>query len=783
MSDAGTKKTDKEIKKVEQRLQEVYTEAEKDMQDKLTTFLSKYSAKNQKKLDQLGKGEITQEEYSNWVQGQVFQSQQWTAKHAQIARAMTNTNKIAVAMVNGSMNGVFAFNSNYQAYQIEEGFGINFGFGLYDTSTVTNLVKNDPQILPKWKIDEKKDYIWNEKKLNNAITQGIIQGERLDQISKRISTGLCSQNENLMKTFARTGMTQAQNAGRYQRQMEAKKLGINMVKEWMSTLDGRTRDSHRHMDGEKIKVGDKWHPQKFSNGCRYPGDPEGPPQEVYNCRCTLVADLVDYPAEYERYDNIDGVPIKGMTYDEWAKAKGGVGYTKTKYKKISGKPTVTKAEAIKIKAAEKELQEAENELDKLQAMVDNYNMDKKFSGIWYGQDVGYADWDAKKDSIQGKRDYYIDQVTRAQRDFYDMFDPDSDEADDLWDAFSEYYESGQSVKTRAKLRKIARDYGYDDDDLSDIEKVFDKSHNKIQIATKHLNELNEFEQHGEEYSKILKAREEAKKKVNEAKQKIEDLKPKPKTRAGNIFGPDAYSEERKKNALRASTSREADNVLRPKTREVWKKATRDQRRAAYDYTAGSGGFNRPLRGYDGGWSKSYFKGVGNVSLNNEGKEKEIKDLVEIIKESKLQQDTWLVRGVSGDGMAGFLNVDLGVLQNTSEQDLQALLLGKEITDTAFMSCGSAAGTGFGANLSIYCPKGTQGIYVEPFSAYGGDAYGKGGYNWDGEADQDDFGQELETLLQRNTRFKVTKVEKDIWGDIKIEVEVVGQDPDDFSPWS
>ena len=345
MSDKGTKKTEKEIKKVEKNLEEVYSEAEKDIQDKLTTFMSKYSAKNQIKLDKLNAGEITQEEYSNWVQGQIFQGKQWQNKHDQIVGVMTNTNKVAVNMVNGGMYGVFAFNSNYQAYQIEKGFGINFGFGLYDTSAVTNLIKNDPQILPKWKINEKKDYIWNSKKVNNAITQGIIQGESLDKITKRISTGLCAQNENLMKTFARTGMTQAQNAGRYQRQMDAKQLGINLVKEWMSTLDGRTRDSHRHMDGEKLKVGDKWHPQKFSNGCRYPGDPEAPPQEVYNCRCTLVADLVDYPAEYERYDNIDGKPIKNMTYDEWATAKGGVGHTKTKYKKISGTTTSTTAKA------------------------------------------------------------------------------------------------------------------------------------------------------------------------------------------------------------------------------------------------------------------------------------------------------------------------------------------------------------------------------------------------------------------------------------------------------
>lgn len=318
MSDAGTKKTDKEIKKLEKALDEVYSEAEKEMRDKLSTFLDKYAVKNQIKLDELSAGKITQEEYNNWVRGQVFQGQQWTSKHAQIVNTMTNTNKIATKIVNGSMYGIFAFNSNYQAYKIEKGFGVNFGFGLYDTASVVNLVRNNPQILPKWKIDKKKDYVWNSKKVNNIITQGIIQGKKLDEIADKLTQDLCAQNKNTMKTFARTGMTQAQNAGRYQRQMDAKKLGINMLKEWMSTLDGRTRDSHRHMDGEKVSIGDD---VKFSNGLRYPGDPMGDPSEVYNCRCTLVVSLVDYPAEYKRYDNIDGTPIENMTYDEWAKAK------------------------------------------------------------------------------------------------------------------------------------------------------------------------------------------------------------------------------------------------------------------------------------------------------------------------------------------------------------------------------------------------------------------------------------------------------------------------------
>ena len=395
MPDYGSRKTDKEIARLEKRIREVYAEAEKDLNEKIRSFYDKFNIKEQIKREELSNGKITREEYSRWLSGQAFQSELWNAKRDQIVSTIHSANKLAIRMVNGKAADVFAFNSNYQAYQIEKGFGVNFGFGLYDSTTVVNLLRNDPQILPKWKIDEKKDYIWNYKKVNNAITQGIIQGERLDQITDRLATKLCAQNMNTMKTFARTGMTQAQNAGRFQRQMDAKKLGINLVKEWMATLDGRTRDSHRHLDGEQIKVGDKWHPQKFSNGLRYPGDPEGPAREVYNCRCTLVADLVDYPAEYERYDNINGKPIKNMTYDEWAKAKSGTTVTVVTPIKVDKKsvfvenimksPTTTQmTEEQKTEFREILSGMTEEHLEMYETMTKFHgNSDYKNGGGWY----------------------------------------------------------------------------------------------------------------------------------------------------------------------------------------------------------------------------------------------------------------------------------------------------------------------------------------------------------------------------------------------------------------
>lgn len=321
MADQGAKYTDKELAKVEKKIKEIYSEAQKDIQKKIKDYESKFVTKNKIYLEKLDNGEITYEQYSAWLDGQIFQGEQWEAKRDQIIHVIQNANKEAAKIVNGGSISVFAENANWSSYNMEHTEGVNFGFGLYDAKTVTNLIKNDPQLLPKWKINEPKDYVWNKKKVNNSITQGIIQGERLDQIATRLATGLKANNMNTMLTFARTAMTGAQNAGRNQSLMDAKNLGINVVKVWMATLDDHTRLSHQQMDGEEQKVGDTWHPMKFSNGCRYPGDPMGPPHEVYNCRCTLVSDVKDYPSEYNRYDNIEGEPIKNMTYQEWKEAK------------------------------------------------------------------------------------------------------------------------------------------------------------------------------------------------------------------------------------------------------------------------------------------------------------------------------------------------------------------------------------------------------------------------------------------------------------------------------
>lgn len=322
MADPASKFTDEELKKVEKQLKSVYSQAYLDILQKQNEFNRKYEEKSKKYLKKVANGEMTQAQYSDWLKGQVFQGDQWQAKKEQMINVIYNSNKTATNILNGKTKSVFAFNATYANYNLEHGAGVNFGFGIYDTNTVINLVKNNPKLLPEWKIDQAKDYRWSQKKLNKQVSLGIIEGESLDKIATRLCNNLCTTNFNKMRTFARTSMTGAQNEGRLFSYENAKELNIKVKKQWMCTLDDHTRITHQQLDGQ-IQETDK--PFEVDGlKIMYPGDPNAEPALVFNCRCTMVADIEDYPATYDRYDNIDGRPIKQMTYEEWldAKSKG-----------------------------------------------------------------------------------------------------------------------------------------------------------------------------------------------------------------------------------------------------------------------------------------------------------------------------------------------------------------------------------------------------------------------------------------------------------------------------
>jgi SPP1 gp7 family putative phage head morphogenesis protein len=245
--------------------------------------------------------------------------QRWLDMRDTLAEDLNNTNKIARSISNGYMPEAYAINRNYGMYEIESGYGINTSFTLYNRQTVERLIKEEPEILPKpgktmaKKLQEGKALKWQRGQIQSVVLQAVLQGESIPNMAKRISKSLGVSNEAMAVRYARTAITGAQNAGRQDSYQHAKDLGLDVEQEWLATPDARTRDSHVALDGERRPLG-----EKFSNKCRYPADPQGPPSEVYNCRCRIVAVLKDH--NYQDNWRFTRLP-KGMTYEEWKNRK------------------------------------------------------------------------------------------------------------------------------------------------------------------------------------------------------------------------------------------------------------------------------------------------------------------------------------------------------------------------------------------------------------------------------------------------------------------------------
>ena len=313
-SDYGHEFADKELKKLESKLTKEYKQAAKEVEKKMKDFLSKFEEKDKKMLVKVQSGEMSAKEYAEWRKGQIMTGKRWEDMRDTLAQDLVNVDKIAAGMINDSLPNAYAENMNFGTYEVESGVNIDTAFTLYDKNTVKNLMKKDPQIIPQARIDIPKDELWNRRKLTSAVMQGILQGESIPKIAKRLRS-VADMDRNAAIRNARTYTTAAENKGRVDSYERAKGMGIPVKQMWMATLDDRTRVEHRHLDGQVRAVGEYFETDGYK--ILYPGDPRAAGEMIYNCRCTLVADLPKYGKDLERNES----KLGDMTYEEWKHAK------------------------------------------------------------------------------------------------------------------------------------------------------------------------------------------------------------------------------------------------------------------------------------------------------------------------------------------------------------------------------------------------------------------------------------------------------------------------------
>lgn len=314
--DLGHKQTDAMLKDLEKRIQKVYGQAARETQQKVNKFYSGYADRYNQKVADLNDGKITKAEFQAWCRTNILTGKRWQELQDTLAQDMANADKLAMSMVNGHLPEVYALNHNYGTYEAEKGSMVSTSYTLYDRQTVERMIRDDPKLLPQPKINRAKDVRWNRHKFNEGITQGILQGESLRDIAKRVALGTSGSDYKAAIRNARTATTGAENAGRIASYERAEKMGIKVKKVWMATIDNRTRDSHALLDGAEAE-----YDKPFANGLMFPGDPDGnDPAEIWNCRCTLIADVEGTP-DYDMSDMTwRDNRLEGQTYDEWKAA-------------------------------------------------------------------------------------------------------------------------------------------------------------------------------------------------------------------------------------------------------------------------------------------------------------------------------------------------------------------------------------------------------------------------------------------------------------------------------
>lgn len=122
----------------------------------------------------------------------------------------------------------------------------------------------------------------SRRQIKEVLNKGVQDGLGIDEIARNMrqaSGGLVRATR-----IARTEIIASSNIGSY---MGAKATGLNLVKEWISTPDGRVREDHAGADGQEVVMDDLF--VVGGENLLVPGDWQhgASPGNIINCRCVV----------------------------------------------------------------------------------------------------------------------------------------------------------------------------------------------------------------------------------------------------------------------------------------------------------------------------------------------------------------------------------------------------------------------------------------------------------------------------------------------------------------
>ena len=261
------------------RLDQVYKKSQEDINDKIKNLTFNID-KLQQQYSWMDDTDPEKEKVKSMIQSKIYQKQYQQQLQDQLDSVLY-TMKVAQFNNVSEYLGVCYSDAFIGTIFDAHGQGVPFTTPINQEAMV-RAVQLDSKISKGLYTRLGEDVDLLKKKIAFQVSRSIATGETFARTAKHLENYSRIGYNNAIRII-RTEGHRIQTTATMDAMTAAKDRGADIVKQWDSTLDGKTRSSHVAVDGE-IRELDK----KFSNGLDFPGDPHGKAAEVINCRCALL---------------------------------------------------------------------------------------------------------------------------------------------------------------------------------------------------------------------------------------------------------------------------------------------------------------------------------------------------------------------------------------------------------------------------------------------------------------------------------------------------------------
>lgn len=263
-------------KKVLKKLEQQYKQALAEINDKIRLLQSKTV------YDSDGIGRNEQIPLNKLPQSRIYQIEHQKALKGQIQGILDKLHGDEYATIQQYLEDCYVDSFVGTAYDLA-GQGIPLILPI-DQAAAVKAIQTDSKIseglYEAMGVDTKN----LKKAIANEATRGVASGMTFEDIARNISNVAKAPLSNA-KRIARTEGHRIQQASAMDAQKSAKSKGADVVKQWDSTLDGATRETHRKLDGQIREVDEPF--EADGKKAMFPGD-FGDPAEDINCRCASL---------------------------------------------------------------------------------------------------------------------------------------------------------------------------------------------------------------------------------------------------------------------------------------------------------------------------------------------------------------------------------------------------------------------------------------------------------------------------------------------------------------